>query len=381
MPSLALQLLTFAALLVSASPFLSRRNILLSIKVAVEAESNDENILQEILINQLEACIIHTRIDSAAIYIDPTVFNGGIYKESNLQLLCSYPPPSEQKNSYIDIEDYKDDVYSDDIYDSDSEFNRGSYENQVCVPIEYQSYKLGVLKLVQADATGDVGRDTFINIVTRTIALNIFNEYKYNKGLISDNKAKSAIGDAYNALFTSRTLAKMLKKRLMKDDLIGTEMVDNIISQSEFMASLITNTDGNDPRDRNYDVGSRKYIDMDDDDDDNDVILENNTVVEADINTQQIGEGGAGSSKNIFFKQSSSSVGNGTRFNDEHATSGSSTEPNPNILLVDKVPASNSKADSNSRVDEAKPRVVPAEFWSPDKIEKIVNYDDTNDNV
>jgi hypothetical protein len=74
---------------------------------------------------------------------------------------------------------------------------------------------------------------------------------------------------------------------LIKNDLIGTEMVDNIMSQSEYMASLITNIEGNDFRNSDFDVNSnRKYIDVDDDDDDD--VIDNNVIVEADISTQQI---------------------------------------------------------------------------------------------
>ncbi len=377
----SLLILTFLALLMGVNPLLARRIVRMASQLAVGADSSDENVLQEILINQLKVCIIHMKIDSAAIYIDPTVFSGEMYKESNLQLLCGYP--SLDQNSFINIEDYREDTDNDVDHDIDNEFNRSNYEKQVSIPIEYQSYTLGVLKLIHTDATGDIGNNAFIETLIRSIALIIFNEYKYNKGIVSDSKAKSAIGDAYNALFTSRTLAKMLKKRLMKNDLIGTEMVDNIITQSEFLASMITNIDGNDIRDSDFDVSNRKYIDVEDNDDDNGVILENKIIVEADINTQQIGNDSIGRNKNIFFKQSSSLVNNGTNAVIESNATPSMTTPlpNPNILLVKKTPASNANINSNSKIDKEKSRIIPAEFWSPDKIEKTVNYNETDDNM
>ena len=378
-------ILTFLALLVGVNPLLTRRIRRWTSQLAVGAGRNDENILQEILINQLKVCLIHMEIDSAAIYIDPAVFTGGIYKESNLQLLCGYPPLDQ--NSFIDTEDYREDTDNDVDHDSDNEFNHNNYEKQVTIPIEYQSYKLGVLKLIHSDTTGDIGRNTFTETLIRSIALIIFNEYKYNKGLVSDAKAKNAIGDAYNSLFTSRTLAKMLKKRLMKNDLIGTEMVDNIMSQSEFMASLVTNIDGNNIMDSDFDISNKKYIDVDDNESDNesdnDVILDNKIIVEADINTQQIGSEGIGRNKNIFFKRSSSLVSNGTNFavGSNVTPSMTTSLPNPNILLIKKAPAGDANMNSDSKVDKEKSRIVPAEFWSPDKIEKIVNYNESDDSM
>jgi hypothetical protein len=188
------------------------------------------------------------------------------------------------------------------------------------------------------------------------------------------------ISDAYNALFTSRTLAKMLKKRLIKNDLIGTEMVDNIMSQSEYMATLITNIEGNDFRNSDFDVNSnRKYIDVDDDDDDD--VIDNNVIVEADISTQQIGKETSDRNKNVFFKQSSSIATNGTHpaVGRDVPSNSISPQPNPNILLIKKTPIGDSTLDANSSTEKS--RIIPAEFWSPDKIEKVVNYDETNDTM
>ncbi len=364
------------ALIVGTRPFLVHRIIRVSSQLAAGVSGNDENILQEILVNQLKICVIHTKIESASIYIDPTVFDGRVYKEENLQLLCSYPT-LENQNSFIDFEDYKEDNDDgEEEHDSDNEFTRSNYEQQFSFPIEYQSFKLGVLKLIHSDTVADTA---FIETLIKSIALVIFNEYKYNKGKISDSKTKSVISDAYNALFTSRTLAKMLKKRLIKNDLIGTEMVDNIMSQSEYMASLITNIEGNDFRNSDFDVNSnRKYIDVDDDDDD---VIDNNVIVEADISTQQIGKEASDRNKNVFFKQSSSIVTNGTHpaVGRDVPSNSISPQPNPNILLIKKTPIGDSTLDTNSVTEKS--RIVPAEFWSPDKIEKVVNYDETNDTM
>ena len=173
----------------------------------------------------------------------------------------------------------------------------------------------------------------------------------------------------------------------MKNDLIGTEMVDNIMSQSEFMASLVTNIDGNNIMDSDFDISNKKYIDVDDNESDNesdnDVILDNKIIVEADINTQQIGSEGIGRNKNIFFKRSSSLVSNGTNFavGSNVTPSMTTSLPNPNILLIKKAPAGDANMNSDSKVDKEKSRIVPAEFWSPDKIEKIVNYNESDDSM
>jgi hypothetical protein len=47
--------------------------------------------------------------------------------------------------------------------------------------------------------------------------------------------------------------------------------------------------------------------------------------------------------------------------------------------LIKKTPIGDSTLDANSSTEKS--RIIPAEFWSPDKIEKVVNYDETNDTM